>query len=68
METNCFWQYFTYSNDESTVEYIHMHILILLVSAICYSSNVIYHDTEHIIWLRNGNSEFAYMLAFQQVY
>ena len=45
-----------------------MHILILLVSAICYSSNVIYHDTERIIWLRNGNSEFAYMLAFQQVY
>ena len=33
----------------STVEYFDMHFLVLLVSAICYTSTVIYHDTERII-------------------
>jgi hypothetical protein len=45
-----------------------MHFLIILVWAICYTSTAIYPDKERVIWLRSGNSEFAYTCLFWQFY
>ena len=59
VETNCFLSnFFVYPTDEV----LHMHILILPVSATCsYSSTVIYPDEERVIWMRSQDSELAYL-------
>ena len=49
--------------DQMMIEQLNMHILILPVSATCYSSNAIYPDAERVIWMRSANSELAYMVS-----
>ncbi len=37
-----------------------MHILILPVSATCYSSTAIYPDAKRVIWMRSDNFKLAH--------